>query len=226
MQTFMIDRKCGPKNFPNEAEASYPPYLILFLLFLILLLPLSLLKEDRLVFWPGMFLREKQDQHFHFDSGQSWIHVESFWSRWFVQFQCLVSRQLNVIWPGKRCHAGLSVLNDLTYISCQALVFIWIHSQLFMCIFKSNKCLHVWVALCARMSVCVHFYCSYLVLLDVGQIPAEAQTDLSALPVLQEKNRCTNTEKKWYSIWWKSCSFPHVKPPENNLGSGPVLLIA
>ena len=164
MQTFMIDRKCGPKNFPNEAEASYPPYLILFLLFLILLLPLSLLKEDRLVFWPGMFLREKQDQHFHFDSGQSWIHVESFWSRWFVQFQCLVSRQLNVIWPGKRCHAGLSVLNDLTYISCQALVFIWIHSQLFMCIFKSNKCLHVWIALCARMSVCVHFYCSYLVL--------------------------------------------------------------
>lgn len=48
-------------------------------------------------------------------------------------------------------------------------------------------CVHVWVCVCA--------YCSYLVLLDAGQIPAKAQTDLPALPVLQEKNRYTCTEK-------------------------------
>lgn len=50
-------------------------------------------------------------------------------------------------------------------------------------------CVHVWVC------VCVHLYCSYLVLLDAGQIPAKAQTDLPALPVLQEKNRYTCTEE-------------------------------
>lgn len=38
---------------------------------------------------------------------------------------------------------------------------------------------------CVRACVCVSMH---LVLLDARQIPAEAQTDLTTLPVLQEKN--------------------------------------
>lgn len=47
--------KCGPKHLIS-------PYLILFLICLLFLLPLSLLKEDGLIFWPGMFLKEEQNR--------------------------------------------------------------------------------------------------------------------------------------------------------------------
>lgn len=68
----------------------------------------------------------------------------------------------------------------------------------YLCVFRPahshvSTFLLVTASTCVSFFACVRVLCRYLVLLDACQVPAEAQADLTALPVLQEQHRYTNT---------------------------------